>query len=554
MKDNIELMNTDVLILGAGAAGMAAAIEAKRSGSDVLLASKLAPTKGTCTAVAVGGLLFVSPPEFGPEDYKERVLKSGAGLCDGDMVEVMAGESAGIPSFLKEMGVELLPRTDGFFYNTGPARAEGSTLMKKMRDHAASMGVRFAPGFLALDLIMMDGRVGGVLFYDLRNMRQVVVSAGTTVVATGGFASIYRRNDNPPHSTGDGIAMAFRAGAVLRDMEFVQFFPLGVVGGSWDGKMVIPFLAEVGKLKNALGENILEKYGINVPMPAVRARDRLSRAIMIEISDGRGVAGGKAVHLDLTGVPGEEIERKSITFGRGRLAEYLNLYRKLLKIDEKPIEIAPTTHFTMGGIAVNADTTTNIPGLLVAGEAASGLHGANRTGGNALSEAIVFGRKAGALAGKMAEKQKGARTPETAWRPVSDLWKEKLEPSIKAERPDEVLEKLKTTMWDRVGVIRNRESLTAAKDELDKLARTDFRPSGPHWKGIIKAVETANAICLARVTTEAALARQESRGAHYRSDHPQVDDDTWKKTIYCRESGGAPSLAVGPTTFRVASV
>jgi succinate dehydrogenase/fumarate reductase flavoprotein subunit len=359
----------------------------------------------------------------------------------------------------------------------------------------------------------------------------LVATATATVLATGGGGKVYLRTNNATGSTGDGYALAYRAGAVLRDMEFVQFYPTG--WGDQPAKMFFyEGLLPIGAIiRNALGEDVLLKHGLTDY--AKVTRDVLVRAIMAEIAAGRGIDG--SLVFDLTAVP----EERTSALRRAReMSQAGNLSR---------LPVAPTVHFFMGGVRVGAGTETGIDGLYAAGEVCGGLHGANRLGGNAISETLVFGMIAGERAAAEAAKALAPTVPETEVNIGLDRLQSLASGSCQ-ENLGELELSLRRTMWLGVGAVRDASGLEASLSEIaglqERLAAASLDAPGE----LFDAVKLENMLAVSEMICRAALLRTESRGAHYRSDFPEEDDSRWRKTIEIRHGHDGMQLAAAPVS------
>ena len=270
---------------------------------------------------------------------------------------------------------------------TGKAPAWGNPIVEVLKKTAQDRGISLHPWIMIFDLVKDGGKIIGALGFNFRTGKPIGFSARAIILANGGGGAIYPRNDNPVRTTGDGYSLAYKAGCVLRDMEFVQFIPIGLAEPGKPGNLLAPSLADAGKVVNSQGEDILRKYGIFDKPVAVRCRDTFSRAVAFEERE------GKEVYLDL------RFLTASTWPGDHMALSQREMLARIYSCKEKPLRISPTCHFFMGGIAATMNGKTGIPGLFAAGEVVGGVHGANRMGGNALSEIFVFGYRAGKEAG-----------------------------------------------------------------------------------------------------------------------------------------------------------
>jgi fumarate reductase (CoM/CoB) subunit A len=367
-----------------------------------------------------------------------------------------------------------------------------------------------------------EGRIGGAFGISLSDNNFITFIAKSTIITTGGAGWIYPVTSNALQKTGDGYALSWNAGADLLDMEQVQFHPTGMLyPDSRRGVLVTEAVrGEGGRLINSEGKRFMKDYD---PRGELATRDVVSRAIYNEIMEGRGTENG-GVYLDVSHLSPELIEEKLETM----LLQFQDVG---VDIREEPMEVAPTAHHFMGGTMINAHCETNIPNLYVAGEAAGGVHGANRLGGNALAETQVFGKRAGELAAKNVSKSSFEMKPtyaEDEQVRIKKLFKDG------DYYPFQLKEELQEVMWNNVAIIRREEGLKIALQRIatikDKMARMTVPDVTGYNQHLQDALELENMILIAELVTRAALIREESRGAHYRADYPDRNDK-WKKSI-----------------------
>lgn len=504
----------DVLVIGSGGAGLRAALAARECGAAVAVLCRGTPGKGSATIVS-GGVFAGSPPDMGPEAHLERTLQAGRGLNRVDLARALAQES---PARLQEL-VAWGIRADyrgGYLFSRGRPPVWGEAIVNCLSERCRAAGVSFRTGLAATDLELENGsaRVGVI---ELRSGRRRLLRARAVVLACGGAGGLYARHDNPRGIVGEGYALALRAGATLQDLEFVQFYPIGIAESGLPRHLVPPRLADHGLLVNDLGEDLYAKYGITERPAAERARDRLSQALW------REARAGRSVRLDLTGV--SEAQWTADPFS----ASVLGIIGRRCGALQRPLRIAPMAHHTMGGAVIDPHGATSVPGLFAAGEVAGGLHGANRMGGNALAETLVFGKRAGESA---AEWACGRAMPAQAGaRPVPNE-------NPRGNAPLEEVElgqRLARLMWEEGGIVRTGEGLARALREVDELrARVESAPAGIQPAEVARGLRLRAALTAAGLILEAARRRTESRGAHYREDHPQ-SDDRWRGHLQVRE-------------------
>jgi len=506
----VKKIQTQVLVVGGGLSGLRTAIAARQSGSEVIIAAKSHVGRANNTTISNGGFSS-SGSKFSKDQYFESTIQSGLGLSQEEMVRVLVNEAECSILELRKMGVDVKPREAGY-HVPGISYQKGRGINLPMLDYCEEIGVNVKHQIFVIDLIIEDKTVVGVWGIDLKDAELVIISAPAVILATGGAGNIYSRTDNVPQATGDGYGMALQAGLTLNHMEFVQFYPISVGAINRVRSFLPPVVVEAGKLVNDAGELITEKYNIEKRPYAIRSRDQLSRAIALEERQGNKVL------LDLTEATAKDWQHWVDTFGKGIFETKVDL-EKRFNISQRPMEILPTTHFFMGGIPCNINGETAIKGLFAAGETASGIHGANRMGGNALSEAVVFGRRAGKAASVYSGRQEMNHLDLVIEEKINKYISLQKGSTNSPEVLQEVREKFQRVMWNDVGVVRTKERLIAAFSELKQLSKVNGSYlSFEDFSTTVKAIENRNAIHTAMAVTGAALARKKNKGAHYRLD------------------------------------
>jgi len=530
----------DVVVVGAGLAGMRAALEAKARGAQVAVLSKVHPVRSHSGA-AQGGINAAIKPEDKWENHWFDVVKGSDYLCDQDAAEILCKEAAENIYELDRMGCLWTRDEHGNiaqrpFGGQGYARTcyiadmTGHFIQHTLYEQMIKNDIEVFEEWFATSLVTANGRCTGVVALSILEGRLEYFQAKATLLATGGYARAYRTTSNAIANSGDGVAMAFRAGAPLEDMEFMQFHPTGLYG---IGILVTEGARGEGAyLLNDQGERFMKRYAPE--KMELAPRDITSRAIQTEIDEGRGIAGKPCVHLDLRHLGEKKIME--------RLPQITSLARSFLGVDpvKAPIPIQPTAHYSMGGIACDVDGQTPMPGLFAAGECACvSVHGANRLGGNSLLETVVYGRRAGRAIAAYAKKA-----------PVADGGQEALakeEARIlellarkEGERTSNLRGELGDVMTGKVGIFRTGADIAAAIQKVVELRKRYSRVLVGNGErvfnvALIEALELGSMLDIALCIATGALARTESRGAHSRRDHPQRDDANWlKHTIYHR--------------------
>ena len=416
-------------------------------------------------------------------------------------------------------------------------------MIRTLQDRGVHMGIDVYMECTITQLLKDGDRIAGAFGYWREQGRFVVFKAKSVIICTGGIGKAWKITSNSWEYTGDGMALAYEAGADLMDMEFVQFHPTGMV---WppgvQGILVTEAVrGEGGILRNKDGERFMERY--DPKKLELSTRDVVARSIYTEVREGRGTEHGGAF-LDISHKPADYVKRK--------LPSMYHQFLELADVDitKGPMEVGPTCHYTMGGIRVDAETAqSSIPGLFAAGEAAAGLHGANRLGGNSLSDLLVFGRRAGFAA---AEHAKESETPQIDSSQIEKAVRQMLEPfeRLEGESPYAIHDDLQSAMQSLVGIFRNEEDLRRVLSEIEKLKERAVRVRvegsrlfNPGWH-LVRDLHSM--LTVAEAVTRSALARQESRGAHSRIDYPGLDDAWGKKHNVVTKTAGTMALTEAP--------
>lgn len=506
-------MKTDFLIIGSGIAGLRTAIELGNHGK-VLIVTKDRSFKSS-SSYAQGGIAVVIGEDDTTEYHIEDTLKAGGGLCRKMAVRVLVEEGPALVHQLIQWGASF-DRSDGeFLIGLEGAHSKrrilhfkdstGEEIVKVLREKALeNPNISKLPKHFVIDLLIRDDRCIGAILLNEESGEIYPVLAKTTILATGGAGQVYLRTSNPPGSTGDGIATAYRGGAGLMDMEFVQFHPTTfALPGAPSFLITEAIRGEGAVLRNIKGERFMPGYH---PLGELSPRDELSRAILREMRK----SGGDYVLLDATHIKPSVLKERFPT-------AYTACLRYGIDITKDMIPVSPGAHFMIGGVETDIWGRTSVTGLFAAGEVAcSGVHGANRLASNSLLEGLVFGARAGMAAADYAGSVKippGIRPTASDFRigirsgvPVS----------LKASKVSSIREKIKKTMWNNVGIIRSGVSLEKALKDIDLLI-SDIRGHG----FTRRELEIANMLTVSRLIASTALRRRESVGAHYREEFPQ---------------------------------
>ena len=544
LTDNVTYHSHDVLIVGAGGAGMRAAIEAGGEAS-VAVISKLFPTRSH-TGAAQGGMAaaLANVEEDSWEWHTFDTVKGGDYLVDQDAAEILAKESVQAVIDLENMGLPFNRTPDGKIdqrrfgghtrdHGKAPVRRScyaadrtGHMILQTLYQTCVKLGIEFYNEFYVLDLVMNEGKPAGVVAYELATGEIHVFAGKSIVFATGGFGKIYKTTSNAHTLTGDGVAIAFRRGIPLEDMEFYQFHPTGLAGLG----ILLSEAArgEGGILRNASGERFMERYAPTIKDLA--PRDMVARAMANEVREGRGAGPNKDyVLLDLTHLEPAVIDAK--------LPDITEFARTYLGVEPytEPVPVFPTAHYAMGGIPTNikaevlSDNDTVIPGLYAAGECACvSVHGANRLGTNSLLDINVFGKRAGKYSVEYAKSAKQVPMPEDAAKDVLDLL-QKVRNSKGKEKVAQLRKELQETMDKNAQVFRTEETLNEALAKIAELRKRyekiSVQDQGKRFNtDLLEAVELGFLLDLAEVTVITCRERRESRGAHLREDYTERND------------------------------
>jgi succinate dehydrogenase / fumarate reductase, flavoprotein subunit len=547
---------TNVLVIGAGAAGLRAAVAAHQAGSDVLIIAKR-PRNDAHTVLAAGGIngaLGTVDPQDSWQQHFADTLREGYFLADPRVVEIMAREAPAALQELADWGAPFarLPdgRLDQRYFGAHRWRRTayagdwtGRAMLRALAAKVASLRIPIIDTQYVSQLLVHDGACFGALAFDVESGERTVFFADAVVLAAGGHTRIWRRSSSRrDENNGDGMYLALRAGCRLSDMELVQFHPTGMLTPEEiAGTLVTEAVrGEGGHLKNALGERFMHRY--DPERMELSARDRVALANYTEIAEGRG-GPNNGVFLDVTHLGKDTILDKLPRMYR-QFLEY-----QMLDISTEPMEVAPTAHYSMGGVVVDPEThATDVAGLYAAGEVTAGLHGANRLGGNSLAETVIFGRRAGAAAAEFSATRDLQLRARDVVRAADEELSELIRPGSEFVRP--LQRALRDTMWECCGVVRDdaglRRGLERVKELRALLPKVDVRPSSEGYGDLAHVLDLRAALTSAEATLTGALARRESRGAHYRRDYPDTDPDLRVNFRASMAADGALTLTSDP--------
>ncbi|HEV8599937.1 MAG TPA: fumarate reductase/succinate dehydrogenase flavoprotein subunit [Gemmatimonadales bacterium] len=576
----------DVLVIGAGGAGLRAAIEAAAQGVSVGLVCKSLLGKAH-TVMAEGGVAAALANVDERDNWQVHfadTMRGGQYLNNWRMAELHAREAPDRVRELEAWGA-LFDRTDdgrilqrNFGGHRFPRLAHvgdrtGLEMIRTLQDHGIHQGIDVHMEVTVVQLFGREGRAVAALAYDRERGRFRLFRARAIVLATGGIGRAYRITSNSWEYAGDGQSLAYHAGAALQDMEFVQFHPTGMIWPpSVRGLLVTEAVrGEGGVLLNNQGrrfmfDDIPENYRAQTAdtpeegwryvqgdkdarrPPELLTRDHVARCIMREVRAGRGSPHG-GVFLDISWI--KEKIPKAEAHIKKKLPSMYHQFKQLADIDitKTPMEIGPTTHYVMGGVRVDGDTQmSTLPGLFAAGEAAAGLHGANRLGGNSLSDLLVFGKRAGEFAARYA-KQHATVTPDQG--EVNEAVREALAPFERSagENPYAVQHDLQDVMQDQVGIVRREDEMLRAVEQLAQLkaraARVGVGGNREYNPGWHTALDLKHLLTVSEAIVTSALARKESRGGHFRDDHPEKVAE-FAKLNFVLEKGDGGAMALRP--------
>ncbi|NOZ20315.1 MAG: FAD-dependent oxidoreductase [Planctomycetes bacterium] len=543
----VNTLKHDLVIVGAGLAGQAAALEARERGADVAVVSKVHPVRSHSGA-AQGGINAAIKPDDNWKDHMFDTVKGSAYLADQDAVRILCSEAPNAIWWLDGFGAPFTRQEDGTLAQRpfgGQRRNRtchvadhtGHNLLHTLYEQMIRLGIRVYEEWFVTRLLVSERKFVGLLAIDLLKGEMSLIQARACILATGGAARIFGQSSNALINTGDGVSLAYRAGLPIEDMEFFQIHPTGLLNGIL---MTEGCRGEGAYLINAEGERFMKNYAPQ--FMELAPRDQVSRAIQTEINEGRGFE-GSYVHLDLRHLGEEKI--------MSRLPQIREIALYFAGVDPvtTPVPIRPTAHYTMGGVDVDTDCKTEVEGLYAAGECACvSVHGANRLGGNSLLETIVFGRRAGInAAGSLKDAAQGDVPQDLV---SSD--EHRLAEMLGRESGESIAElrkEMEDVVRENFGLFKNEEGMTKGRERLRKLRERAGNVLIPDKgrifnQSLVNALQLEAMLDVARVLAEGAIRRQESRGGHYRTDYPKMDNENFHHhTIIRLGADGEPEFS-----------
>jgi succinate dehydrogenase/fumarate reductase flavoprotein subunit len=525
----MDELSADILVIGSGLAGMVAALEAEESGLKVALVGKIAIGLGTNSSISGGGFMAAGS-KFSEEDHLRATLESGKGLSELKLVKILVENGPRAIETLRNYGVPFVERRIGYRVDRpeGSSQASGILLARALRERLKQNSIQTIPGLTLFDLVVEEGEARGAFGF-FRDGKPCLIHSKAVILAAGGAGAIYRRNDNQKSILGDGYGLALRAGLSLLDLEFVQFYPFVLAEPRLSTFILYTPFPKEARVFNEKGEDLLAALGVHgdLNQAVLSERDRISVHLYEASRTGD-------VYFDYTQVPNERWERFPLNF----------LKRSRFQFRERPFLVSPAAHFFMGGIQIDGEAKTAIPGLFAAGEVAWGIHGANRHGGNALTECTVFGTLASQSAvAFVREKERGQTQPTVHTEAVSKKWERRAKGYLRKRRgvfdhPRDLLKGLRSLTWRSIGPVREESTLREGLDLLASVEERAERIYAATVRDLFRKRELENAVLITKAILRGSLLREESRGAFCRKDFPRQDDQAWlKHTCYRLHKG-----------------
>jgi succinate dehydrogenase / fumarate reductase, flavoprotein subunit len=539
---------SNVLVIGSGAAGIRAAIAARHAGVDVTVLGRRR-RRDAHTTLAAGGINAVlgsRDPEDSWEQHFADTLVEAYHLSDPRAVEILVREAPDAVRELDEWGCDFARTEEGQidqrYFGAHTHRRTcyvhdytGRAIQNALVDQAIALRIPLVQDHYISRLLVTDGQCFGAFGFDVHSGERVCHLADAVVLATGGHTRLWRMSSSRrDESYGDGMLLALEAGCRLADMELVQFHPTGMTHPEeWAGRLVTEAVrGEGGHLRNSEGERFMERY--DPDRMELSTRDRVAMANYLEIEEGRGGEHG-GVFLDISHLGKDTI-----------LDKLPQIYRQFIEaqmhdVTSEPMEVAPTAHYSMGGIVVEPEThETDVEGLYAVGETTAGVHGANRLGGNSLAETVVFGRRAGEAAAHRARSLGAQRRSATAVNDARDALDARVRGGGEFVLP--LVRRLRDAMWEGCGVVRDADglqgTLTVIEELRPLLEDVDVRETSEGWEDLARLHALRAGLVAAEATVRGALARTESRGAHSRRDFPEPDDEQLVTIVFSLDGDG----------------
>jgi fumarate reductase (CoM/CoB) subunit A len=533
-------IETDVLVVGGGLAALRAAYDALLSGARVMLAVKGKAGRSGSSAMTSAGYSTAISESDSPDAYFEDTIRGGRGINDAKLVRILADEgpqrlaelvALGAPLGVTETGRwRIIPSGDHSVPRTvSAANHIGRDFTEPLTEAVIGLGARVLEMTAAVEILTAAGEVTGAMLIDYERSELVSVKSPCVILGTGGAGRLFAVTSNPNDATGDGYALALMAGAALRDMEFIQFYPWRCIIPFEHSRMPIqPSTFVLGAtLLNSDGDRFMTHYD---PVRAeATTRDVAARGIYEQINGGKGVRGG--VRLDVSALSLDQWVISNPKPSRHFLERNLDFH-------QEEMILAPEAHFFMGGVVVDEWGESRVRGLYAVGEAAGGVHGANRLDSNAIPETQVFGARAGKAAAARAKASVRSAPSATLASALTDRFDRAISaPESTSSDYAELRKDLQATMWGRLGIVRSGAPMERGLSEVDAIqARLDkATPAGA--RELMLHIQMANSLLVARSCLKSALMREESRGAHYRDDFPKQNDEEWMCSLQIELAG-----------------
>jgi succinate dehydrogenase/fumarate reductase flavoprotein subunit len=524
----MEELSTDILVIGSGLAGIVSALEAEKFGLRILLIGKIGIGMGTNTSMA-NGAFTASNSFFSEDDHLKATFESGKGLNQRQLVKTLVENGSDAMERLRGYGVPIVEKQIGYLVDRPETSSQlpGVLLIKSLVERLKNSSIKLLPGVVIFELVIEEGEIRGAFGF-LKDGNPCLIQSKAVILATGGAGAIYWRNDNQKSILGDGFVLALRAGLPIFDLEFVQFYPFVLAEPKLSTFVLLNPYPKETRLIDEKGTDLLDRLGIqeNLNQAILAQRDRLSIGLYEVTQQGN-------VYFDLTRVPEERWEYYPLNF----------LKKSKFPFRRRPFLVSPAAHFFMGGVEIGKRGETALPGLFATGEVTWGVHGANRLGGNALTECVVFGTIAGRSAGEYVRTQEKEGSPSDLPQVLKGKWERKTEEYLKKkkgtfESPRDLLTDFRDLAWKYAGPVRDESSLEEGVDRLSSLEKRIEKIYPAQLKDLFKRRELENTALLVKAILKGSLARKESRGSFFRKDFPDQDDTIWlKSSCYYLDKG-----------------